>query len=223
MNKNSTLEKIVYKTRKRYFSHKLKNKNITILSNDCSAGTIYHYLGLKFLSPTINIFIANDFLVFCKHLREYKECKMKELPPNKYGYPIGQLIPENSFLPKVTILFIHYKTFEEAILKWRERFERVNYDNIFLVYNGSLYPQISNQTELNFFQSVSYNKRYFYSSNDAAASLLKSFGNNECEMISFNKVGQKWFDYGNIFSKIVGKRILFKYNFVNWFNEEYKK
>ena len=34
---------------------RLKNKNFTLITNNCTGGVIYNRLGLKFLSPTIKL------------------------------------------------------------------------------------------------------------------------------------------------------------------------
>jgi uncharacterized protein (DUF1919 family) len=35
---------------------RLTNKEVTIFSSNCIGGVIYHDLGLRFMSPTINLF-----------------------------------------------------------------------------------------------------------------------------------------------------------------------
>ena len=62
-----------YKQRKR-----LRNFNPTIISNNCTAGFIYHDLGLKFLSPTINLTVK-DFPLFISHLEHYLSCELIEI------------------------------------------------------------------------------------------------------------------------------------------------
>ena len=47
----------------------LKNKDFTIISHNCVGGVIYHDLGLKFNTPTINLFfMAKDFIKYNKIL-----------------------------------------------------------------------------------------------------------------------------------------------------------
>ena len=42
---------------------RLVNKNMTIISSNCAGGFLYHWLGLEFKSPFINLFLSNeDFL-----------------------------------------------------------------------------------------------------------------------------------------------------------------
>ena len=47
------------------------DRNVTILSMNCTGGILYHELGLPFLSPTINLYIqAEDFIRFCERLED---------------------------------------------------------------------------------------------------------------------------------------------------------
>ncbi len=111
---------------------RLKNRNITILSNNCTAGVIYHKLKLKFLSTTINLQIDNeDFLELVQHLCEYENSSLIEGVSSKAPYPIGIL--EGGDLKNIKIKFMHYKSFEEAKEKWFERYKRINYDNICII------------------------------------------------------------------------------------------
>lgn len=49
-----------------------KNVNPTIISQNCIGGVIYSDLGLKFSSPTINMFIEdNDFVKLAENPRQY--------------------------------------------------------------------------------------------------------------------------------------------------------
>lgn len=49
---------------------RLSNKNFTILSTNCIGGVMYHNLNLKFLSPTINLWISpHDYIKILKVLK----------------------------------------------------------------------------------------------------------------------------------------------------------
>lgn len=50
-------------------------------------------------------------------------------------FPVGRLIPKDSTHNPVRVYFMHYKTYEQAHKKWVERFKRVNYDNIFYLWD----------------------------------------------------------------------------------------
>ena len=110
---------------------KLKNKNPTIIASDCFGTFIYHNMGLRFNSPTINLYIKkNDFLEFVSNLKEYLSCDITEVTDKTVSFPVGKLeVRGNS----VEIYFMHYKSFEEAKRKWNERKERVSFDNIYII------------------------------------------------------------------------------------------
>lgn len=52
---------------------RLKNNEFSIISNDCTGGVIYHDLGLRFTSPTINLFFEpyEDYLYFLSNIKDY--------------------------------------------------------------------------------------------------------------------------------------------------------
>lgn len=118
---------------------KLENKKPSIIASNCNGGVIYHDLGLKFYSPTINLFLyPKDYLKFISNLKYYLLLELS--PPKKQNkrWPIG-------FLGDVEIQFMHYKSFEEAKTKWEERSKRVNYDNLYFIWtdrDGVTYEQI---------------------------------------------------------------------------------
>jgi uncharacterized protein (DUF1919 family) len=122
----------------------LTNTNPSIICNNCVGGIIYHDLGLKFQSPTINLFIEDkDYIEFLQNLDYYINATPIELQSNEYSYPLGII---NRGDNKITIHFMHYETFESACNKWKERAQRVNFDNLYVIFD---YPQkISDNDEL---------------------------------------------------------------------------
>lgn len=121
----------------------LNNKNFTIISRDCIGGELYHQNGLKFLSPTINLFFTpEDFNYFCLNLKSYIYGKLVELKDSNINYPLGQLIPrKNSHNKKIiAVHFMHYESFGIAKRKWNERKQRINFDNLFVI-NSFCYPR----------------------------------------------------------------------------------
>lgn len=72
--KNKNEERHIIKLRSR-----IKNTAPTIISNNCIAGIIYHNLGLKFFSPTINLYISGwDYILFVENLEDYLKCELIE-------------------------------------------------------------------------------------------------------------------------------------------------
>lgn len=105
---------------------KLKNKDFTIFSQNCIGGIMYHDLGHKFCSPTVNmLFTAKDFIKFMKNVHWYleQEIVFTEL---RNSHPIGML-------GDIEILFIHYHSYEEVLRAWNDRIKRINWDNVFVI------------------------------------------------------------------------------------------
>ncbi len=142
-------EWISYKKRK---NRRLKNRDVSIISSNCSGAFIYYDLGMRYLSPTVNLSIEmNDFVKMVKDLRWYMEQELVELN-EKSECPMGML-------GDVKIYFIHYDSFKDAKTKWEERKKRINWDNIFIV--GSEKDQCTYDTIKNFEQLPYKNKVIF--------------------------------------------------------------
>lgn len=102
-----------------------------------------HFVGEQFRSPTVNLIIWEEqFLAFCKHLKEYANCPVERLTEDEekkfeaMSYPKGVL--RGGELPDIYLLFVHYKSFEEAKQKWEERYKRINYDNLYIVMDRGI-------------------------------------------------------------------------------------
>ena len=92
---------------------------------NCIGGIMYHDTQQKFLSPTINLFFyPSDFLKFVDNLDYY----LSIVPTIEEGekYPIGKI-------DDITLYFMHYKSPQEALIKWEERKKRINKDKIFVI------------------------------------------------------------------------------------------
>lgn len=114
----------------------LVNKEFTLISNNCCAGIIYSDLGLRFISPTINLyFLPEDYLLFVKNLKAYASGIMTDVSDSAIAsFPIGSLKPADCSLPAIRIYFMHYRNYQEAYDSWCRRCHRINYDNIFYLW-----------------------------------------------------------------------------------------
>ncbi|MDD6793804.1 MAG: DUF1919 domain-containing protein [Clostridiaceae bacterium] len=125
------LSKITVNNRKKLNSFMRENvhdKDFTIIASFCGGGTLYHDMGMKFLSPTINLaFDGKDFCNFCGDLENNLKRKITEYKTDKDSYPVGRINDE------IEIRFVHYHTFEEAVKKWNERVKRINYEKILIM------------------------------------------------------------------------------------------
>ena len=112
---------------------KLRNKDFTIISNNCWGGIISEKYGLRKNSPTCGLLImGSDYVKFCKDLNYYVKQKLRFFPMNQAKY--YENFKKNTFpvamLDDIEIYFMHYKTEALAAEKWYRRCERINWDNI---------------------------------------------------------------------------------------------
>ncbi|WP_251547640.1 DUF1919 domain-containing protein [Limosilactobacillus caecicola] len=131
----------------------LKNHDFTIICQNCVGGYIYHQMGMKFLSPTINLFFfPADFCDFVKHLRFYLESEMVEDTKDNHPFPVGIL---GNAERQIRIYFNHYHDFDDAKRKWVERAKRVNYDNIYVI-GGDAYGEPYSDDDFKAFDKLPY-------------------------------------------------------------------
>lgn len=99
--------------------------DLTIISQNCIGGVLYHDLGMQFLSPTINLFIKEpDFVRLALNLRHYMECQLEMRWEEEY--PVGRL-------DDIEIYFMHYETCKEAKEQWNLRKQRIHWDKILVL------------------------------------------------------------------------------------------
>lgn len=76
---------------------RLQKKEISILCNNCTGGFILHDLGLRFDSPTINMFFHSlDFFDFAEHFEHYIKQPLVQIENPRYDnaapdYPVAIL------------------------------------------------------------------------------------------------------------------------------------
>ncbi len=107
-------------------------KNLTIISNTCLGGRLYHDYHQKFLSPTIDFYMEpENFVKFCSNLDYYLNCEIKPLPNYKNDYLKKFLFCD---IGGLVAAFSHTNdSYNKIISKWNERKKRVNYDNIVVI------------------------------------------------------------------------------------------
>ena len=111
--------------------NELKNKDFTLLAPNCMGGILLHDLGLRFLTPTVNLMMTQtDFLHFVLDLDSYLKTGLEFYNHLEYSCPCAYLKPFG--LPPISIHFTHYKSEKEAEQKWQERAERINKENLFV-------------------------------------------------------------------------------------------
>lgn len=103
----------------------LQNSHLSIIAKHCFGSLIYHLMGLPFLTPFIDMGIRNDneCITLFRNLRSY--IMQPLVLQSNISYPIYKLVDVN-------IHMSHYSDFEAALVKWNERKQRINFDNLFI-------------------------------------------------------------------------------------------
>ena len=188
---------------------KLMKKDITLFTPNCLGGILFHDLGLQFLSPTVNLMLTQkDFLEFVLNLDDYLSGEFEFFKHNEHCCPCACLTPKNGD-KKITIVFTHYHSEQEALDKWNARKERINKDNIFIFMqerDGVTKEDIQKLANLNVRGVVVFTCDDY---KDIPYTVFVDKYKNDDEV-------------GNILKKnhITGSREYEKYfDFVKWFNE----
>lgn len=129
----SLLFRLCRKLKLFYWRRLLKNKNFSLISNNCLGGMITHDLGVQFNSPTVNLEIRDpdEYLLFLENLKYYVYAEIEEITSTDKPFPVGLLGK------RIVVYFSHYKLFEEAVSAWRRRADRINWDNLFIMIQES--------------------------------------------------------------------------------------
>ena len=92
------------------YQSEVKATDFTIISSHCAGGTIYHDMGIPFLTPTVNLAIdGDDFCTFCENLEYFLSLELKPYRTDSVDYPVGRLGGD------VEIRFIHYNSDRQQV------------------------------------------------------------------------------------------------------------
>jgi uncharacterized protein (DUF1919 family) len=127
-----------------FYRSKLKNKQFSIIGNNCFVGGMYHKFGLKYTTPTIWTYIfPDDYLRLLGNLDWYLRQPLEFIKSSNHYVAkqfiqlTGQTYPIGLLGGDVEIHFMHYKAQKEALDKWNSRLQRFNKDNLFVVFSDS--------------------------------------------------------------------------------------
>lgn len=115
----------------RKMQENLQNHTPSFLCPNCIGGILFHDLGQKFMSPTVNLSInQKEFVDFILHYDEYINGTFEFFQHESLSCPCAYLSYAEG--KKITVIFTHYKTEEYAVKKWNDRAKRINKDNLFI-------------------------------------------------------------------------------------------
>lgn len=151
---------------------RLKNKDFSILSDNCNSGIILHDLGQRFNSPTVNLYFEPaDFIKFLKNPQKYLNADPIQTESDE-PFPVGKI-------DDITVFFMHYPDFNNAREQWKKRSARVNFDNLFVMMtdkNGCTYEQIADFDSLPYAHKVIFTHKPYPEFKSACC--IKGFEND---------------------------------------------
>lgn len=107
---------------------RLKNKSFSIIASNCNGGVMAHDLHQRFNSPFVNLWIhPKEYIQLLSDFDNYMEADLTFTEEAGINYPVG-------LLKDVRIYFEHYHSEEEARRKWNERKQRINKNNLFILF-----------------------------------------------------------------------------------------
>lgn len=138
----------------------LRRNPVSIISDDCWGGRVYHYLDLRMDSPFINLYILNDdFLrLICDFSYYIKQPLCMEEEGTNLNIPLGSLGEGEK---KIYLHFNHAYSFDEAKLDFERRRSRIHRENLFvkMQYGWGKYSE----NNLDTFDKTPFNKKVYLS------------------------------------------------------------
>ncbi len=187
---------------------RLTNFNPTLICSNCTGGLLYHWLGLKFYSPFINLYMENlDFIFAMEHFDEFMAHPITEDHNSNKEYPVGV------GFGGVRIHFMHYDNFEEAIQKWEQRKLRIDRSNMCVWlsnFNSENYSLNEQKDLFDRFNRLPFKNKLIFT----GIKINYPFG---VFLKGYNKVAS----IRNIFNtkNIFGKRYIDQFDYVTYINK----
>lgn len=183
----------------------LKNKDFTLVANNCNGGVLSHELGLRFNSQFVNLFVnTRDYVEYLKNFDYYNSLKLRFEDDSTKGYPVGKL-------DNLTIDFVHYKSNKEAEQKWEERKSRIDKNNMFIIFTEQ---DDCTDEILQDFDRLSFENKVVFTykkhDNIKSAVFVEKYENNPSGVTMF-------LDFEN---RLSIRRNYDCFDFISWFNGE---
>ena len=119
----------------------LKDENFSIICNNCLGGFIYQHYNIEYRTPTLGLFfLARDYVKFLSDIKFYLSKQLEFINPKEsiYYENLKNLAGFMEFpiakLHDIEIFFMHYKNEEEVIEKWNRRINKINWNNLIIIF-----------------------------------------------------------------------------------------
>lgn len=198
-----------YKKLRFFFIHSrmkkdLKNKDFTIISNNCWGGHVYQDLGIEYKSPFVGMFLYSDcYLKLLNNLHYYLKQDIEFVKESKY--PRANEQRKNKYFPiarldDIEIHMLHYNTDEEALAKWNRRKSRMDLNNLFIKMHA---PDNIDEEKIRQFDALPFKHKVIFTEkvyNDIPSAVHIKGMNTKIEMNKYMKYFDvvHWLNKGEI-------------------------
>lgn len=172
---------------------RLKNHDFSLIASNCNGGFILHDLGMRFNSPFVNLWMKpNDYIKMLSDLKGYMSEELTFVKEDGIDYPVG-------LLRDVKIYFQHYDSEVEARQKWDSRKERLNYNNLLVLFTDQ---EGCKKADLEQFDNLPFDKKVVFTNKPypelKSAYYIKGFEHLEsvgnCFDYTLGCIGKKYYD-----------------------------
>lgn len=182
---------------------KLKNYDFSVIASNCNGCVICSDLGVRFNSPTVNLSMsAKDYIKFVTNMDYYLNADIEEKKISSANYPVGILGGD------ITLHFMHYATFEQAVRKWNQRKKRIRYDNLFFMMTDR---DGCTEEDIKIFNELPFKNKMIFTA--------KAYPQYESAVFCEEFKEEKTVPIMSEWRNIKGERLYDRYfDFVGWFN-----
>ena len=199
---------------------RIRNKDFTLLSNDCYGAEIYKWLQIEYKTPFVGLMLmAPCYIKFLSRPEYYWSLPVTFIDKSMYEkmdaararnrrYPLARL-------DDIEIHFLHYTSEQEAIAKWQRRIDRINWKCLYVKF--VMDKDYADASHLQQFGQLPYKNKVCFSKEkyDWAADnvYLPNYAENAVlafrnSLLYFNIIG--WLnegrkDFKNFSEKTIGK------------------
>lgn len=185
---------------------RIKRNIPTIFSPSCWGGIIYNILALPFMSPLINMFESHDdYLKFLNNPKYYFECPL-ELAEHRYQPLLKRTYPV-ARCGDILLYFNHYYSFEEANECWNRRKNRVNWENIIVMFFDEDKKNVENFLNLQYDNKICITPFHFENKDVVSIEYKKYCPNKEFwQIVNGTATGENW--YYDVFELLSNYKIV---------------
>lgn len=148
----------------------LRDKDFSIICNNCVGGFIYQYYNIEYKTPTLGLFIlAQDYIKFLLDIKFYLSKQLEFIKPREsiYYENFKQFEEHMKFpiakLHDIEVFFMHYKNEEEATEKWNRRINKINWNDLIIIFAEN---ETCNYEMIKQFDALPFNNKICFTKED---------------------------------------------------------